>query len=450
MKKCLLLALILITSIYCYGQSSLKTATEALTAQNDSVKSIAASPVKSALSEKTLTQFIQSTVTTGKGSGYNFSSSFFAIGYLFSRHKDSLSNYYLHDTKGRNTQLSIGANKANSDRISLITLGLTYAPINHRDKSLVNFSAQDNLLEDIQSVDHALVYTRIIYTTRFIINKALSDNIKSSDQLKTALGAAQKLNDQKIKKAGTNNWTDNDIESILVPIPIDAPTIKKIEQEFAGLYGSIKTNSMAYRDTSQKLKPDSNFKAIGDSVFKALFKLPYDLKFKDLQKKFDNISKKIDMGSLLTVSLTPGYNIQFAHWDTTSVTIRYLYGFGKNVDKPWNIDAQASFVSLQDSSAQHKEFNHNTLKLILGLDKVFARNGQDDPLFEIEFQGQYNNVFSGKYVHEEQQSLTANLVTTIHLTKEFNLPVTLKYDPKTTHLFGILSLQWNLQDSGKK
>ncbi len=448
-------------SISCqvFAQSSKKqpVATADSLAQNKSEISqyllhMAETPIKSNLSYSTISQFVQSNVTTGANGGLNFKSTIFGLHYLFSKGNDSLSSYYLPHTAGRNTEISLGLNKAGttSDQFSLVTVGIKFAAINNRDKSFRNFAVEGNLLGDIVTLQDQAGYVKIVYTTKYIIDKIFTDHIKQKDQLDKALAGAEQIKDERLKTGGLHNWTNSDITSVLHPLGIDGAPADTILQEFARLYPAISRNNAAYssKDVVQKAKVDPEYKEIADAVFAAA-NTTYDDSFKAIQKKYDDFAKKVELGTLLTFSLNPGYNIQRKHWDTTTFAVRLLTGLGSNLNKPLNIDFQGNIVSLQDSSARPQNFYHNKMKLSLGLNKVIVTDKKDAPLLEGEFAGEYDRVLSHKYAHEKAEVFTANFMASVHLSKEFTLPLTLKYDPKHANLFGFLSVQWNLEDGSK-
>ena len=445
MKRFLFLSIIILISC-----TQLLAQVQLTRAQEDTAaKAIAATPVKSALSYSALSQFIQTNVTTGANGGFNFKSTLFGLHDLFSGGgKDSLSNYYLTRTAfmQRNTQLSFGINKASTtgDQLSRITAGLTIAVVNHRDKSIVNFVTEAGLSGYIKKENGSILTANIIYTTQYIIVPIFNNNIQDKVTLNAALIAATQEQAQKLSLNA--NWTEDDIDAILNKLNISPTVISKVHTAFEADFSMIATNAAAYQDTTHKTKPDANYQKIADSVFKTTG-ASADAILTAITNNYNNLGKKIDMGALFTISLNPGYNVKTGLPDTTSLSLRYLVGLGNNIDKPWSIDLQATGVSLRDSTAARKVFGHNALKCSLGFDKVFMRDSQDNPLLEAEFQGEYDNVLSGKFAHEAQQTVTANLVTSIRVSKEFTLPLTLKYDPKNAQFLGFLSVQWNLENS---
>lgn len=423
--------------------------------KSDTLNAISNSPVKATLTYSTLSQFIQATVTTGNNGGFNFKSSIFGLKYLFSgNNKDSLSGYYLTHKADRNQEISLGVNKVskNTEQLSTITFGYKYALINNRDKSKVNFyKIYKDLKDGIDFADQSADITNIIYSTE-IANKLLKASF-NNDELNRTLKAASKLELEKLKIPTSTKLTTNDFETIIrikAKVIISNEDMLKLRKKFNDELDKINELNTEFKNNDQKntTKEYIRYKVIADSIVNKKYGYTYSELNKNLQNQYDLYAKKIDMGSLLTFGINPGYNIQHNHPDTSSITVRYLQGLGNNYRKPWDIDLQGIVVSLQDSSITPQNFTHNKYKLIAGIHKVFAVDDKDNPLLESEFAGEYNNVFSGRYFHERKEVVTLNLVISIHLSKEFALPITLKYDIKHPSLFGFLSIQWNLEDSG--
>ena len=419
--------------------------------RTDVINVLSGTPVSSGLTYSALSQYIQSTVTTGSNGGFNFKSSLFGLQYLFSgTKKDSLSGYYLSHTGARNQEISFGLNKASktTDQLSTITVGYKIA-INHRDKSIVNFEKMDTILsEGIDLAGHSLNIVADIYSTDLVIAIIKGGSLNEND-LKMTLLAADKIKAANLKDATKPMWTKEDFKSIFQGTSIDTngQDYKALEKKLDGELLQIGDLQNTYTAGKDIAGANKRYKIIADSIFSKLG-FTYAQLHKNLQNEYTAIAKKIEMRSLTTFSINPGYNIQYHHADTSTVTFRYLKGFGNN-KKPWNIDFQTVLVSLRDSAATPSDFAHNKLKFILGFNKVFAVDDKANPLLESELAAEYDDVISGRYAHERMEVVTANLVTTIHLLKEFSLPLTLRYDIKKPTLFGFLSVQWNLQDSGK-
>jgi hypothetical protein len=427
-----------------------QTNPEATPEQLNAIKN---TPAKTGLTYSSLSQFIQSTVTSGKNGGFSFKSSFFGLAYLFNGKNDSLSRYYLSKTGKwqRNQELSLGINKTGSgnDQISLVTVGYKVSVINNRDKSEHNFFEDKVLSSGIDVADHSMAIADVIYTSDVAV-RFVKSNFSGAD-LNNVLTAVDAERKAKLANIQSAKWTTDDLEKAITASKVafskqELTNLKnKFNEELKKGDGMIKAYTSA--DSSNKPADYKRFKAIADSIFKK-YGYSYSELHKNLQKEYNAYAKKIETGALLTLSFNPGYNFQYNHFDTTSFSARYLKGFG-NYKKPWNVDLQGTIVSLRDSSSAPKDFGHNKGKISVGLNKVFAVDDKDNPLLESEFAGEYDLVLNGRYAHEQKQVVTANLVTSIHLSKEFTLPLTLKYDIKHPNVFGFISLQWNLEDSGK-
>jgi hypothetical protein len=462
MKKLFTLTVLLLTALYTFSQTTkavkvspadtlIKLAKEQKLKSADILSLLAQAPASTGLTNASLTQFLQSSVTSGTNGGFNFKTTIFGLKYLFSgTKKDSLSGYYLSHTSDRNNEIDLGVNRVSkaSDQLSTITFGYKIA-INHRDKSIVNFAKADaELSKGIDLADNTVNVINDIYSSELVM-EVLNSGSLAKDDLDKARAAVAKLTKEKIGDPNKNKWTDNEFESIFNGTNVDIkggtfPTLKKKLNE--GLL-QIPGLQNDYTDGKDSTASNKRYKTIADSVFHKLGYSYSDL-HKNIQNEYNTYAKKIEMGSLTTFSLNPGYNVQSHHADTSTFTVRYLKGFG-NYKKPWNIDLQGVIVSLRDSAAVPKDFGHNKLKFIAGVNKVFAVDDKANPLLESELAAEYDDVVTSRFAHETKEVFTGNLTTTIHLSKEFSLPLTLKYDVKNPTLFGFLAVQWNLQDSGK-
>ena len=381
MKK-LILAIILFSWIsgFCQDDKNSK--------QNDSLVRIAAtnSPGKSSLSYEGLTQFFQSSLTSGKNGGYNFKATLFGVRKIFSGKDIELSHYFLKPTPKiqRNIEFTVGLNKDKDEQLNILTGGIKWAIWNKRSKPDVNFFNDEVLKDSLRKNGIIFQKASVIYKTE--VNKN-PDSVKLWNEFIKAL--------QEYNKSGDLN---------------DLP---------------------------------SRFKATLDSL------VPKLLDPKKIQQRYDYLSKEVDKKGLLTLSINPGYNFNKSSFDTLAISAQYLKGFGDN-EKPWNWDVQLKHTQQNDSTDANKNnINRTSYIGSIGLNKVLLIDDKLNPLIEFESQFEYTKIAQGLYVDEDKDKITFNSILRVHVTKEISVPVTLKFDLEHPNLFGFFALQWNLEGSSE-
>lgn len=343
-------------------------------------------PAKSSLSYEALTQFFQSTVTTENGGGFTFKSTLFSTSKLFSYKNLDMSNYFTspQGTFLRNFEYSFGVNKDKNGSYSLLTGGLKYAIINKRDKGMHNFFSDDDML------------TRQLGSTNAQITKIYSDEIKATKLKDAKKGAQMELdfNTAVLKFTQSKNVTD---------LP------KRVQD-------------------------------LRDSLLSTLIT--------DLQNKYNVKLKELDSRSLLTLSINPGYHWNSKSLDSLNTTLQYVVGLNKTGKNPWFLDAQLSDI-LHHDTINSQGLARNQIRYFIGGNKVLANDKDSNPLFETEFAFDFTHLTNKiLYANDVRNSPKIDVIFRLHLSKEFTLPVTLKYDLKTPNLFGFISLQWNLESTG--
>ncbi|SEM65467.1 hypothetical protein SAMN05192574_101350 [Mucilaginibacter gossypiicola] len=352
--------------------------------ENDAItRTIANTPTKSSVSYEALTKFFQSTVTTLNGGGYQFKSTLFNTFNLFKDGRLDLSNYYTSKAGrfARNFEYSLGIDKGKSGGFNILTGGFKYAIINNRDKSEHNF-----------------------FNDFFLIDKRIGNANANAEGIYRAEIAEIKKQDP-----------------------------KKASQ----MEADLKSSNEKFRTSHNLSDLSKRIQDLRDSLIGSARK--------DLQTQYDKKAKQLDMKSLLTLSVNPEYKWNTKTLDSTNFALRYLVGIGKKSEKPWFLDLQFNDI-LKHDTMSNKGLGRNLIRIYAGGNKILANDKENNPLFEMEFALEENWITNKVlYTNEERNTLKFDAVFSLHITKEFTLPVTLKYDLKKPNLFGFLTLQWNLQ-----
>ncbi|MBS1598396.1 MAG: hypothetical protein JST75_09220 [Bacteroidetes bacterium] len=341
-------------------------------------------PAKSGFSYQALTQFFQTTVSSGSSGGYDFKATLFGIEKLFAKKDLNSSEIYLNAMKiPRRLEFGLGLHRANTGSVSLVTAGIKYAIWNAREKSETNFLEQNN----------------------------------------GELGAKLSL----ILKA-----RDSAIKLFLIAHSGDADKMKQYESAAISFHKS--ENIKDFPDEIRN-KYDEILIAFGEDPENIL---------SSAQDLYDKIAKEIDKNGLLTVSFNPSYNWNGRSFDSTSISLRYLKGFG-NYKKPWNFDLVASESLFPDTFLVKKNLERSIIMLTLGLDKTLLCDSKLNPVVEFGILGEIDYIASNLRNDEKRSQFKIVNTLIIHISKEISLPIVLKYDLAHPNLFGVFSLQWNLK-----
>jgi len=352
---------------------------------------IANTPAKSGTSYEALTQFLQVNVTSEKGGGYTFKSTLFSIQKFFSKDSLNASDIYLAKKGARNLELGLGLHKGSQGNLGLLLPSIKYALVNNRDKSDVNFALEDNgaLDKDIQLILNARHNALTQYSNE-IAGKPAAEKATLEKELDAADMRFAKSND-----------------------------FKEYPKRVLELY-------------------NQEIKAKGRDPEKFL---------QEIQDVYDRIAKKIEQRGLLTLSFNPGYDWNTSNFDTTTVNLQYLKGWG-NFQKPWNFDIKISQLFQQDTS-NTKSLSRQVFMGKLGINKVLVHDSKLNPLVEFELAYEHDYIFNGLYKDEDRNRPKMVSTLRVHVSKDIFIPLTLKYDLKNPNLFGVFRLQWDLQ-TGKK
>ena len=356
--------------------------------------SIAATPVKSGLSYEALTQFFQSSLSTGRHGGFDFKSSLFGIKKLFSKKDLELSDYYLNREKpSRNLEFGLGVHKDADGHLNDLGAGFKYALINNRSKSDADFSAIPEISKALKNMLDALYKAELEYQSSISAEK---------DPERKAV--RQKEFDNALKKYSAT---------------------QKIKDLPAGM------QHMLEAIISKDYNSDTDI----------FFSLP--------QQLYDIAAKKIDQRALLTIGASPGYAWTSRRFDSSTVFAQYLKGFG-NYKKPWNIDAMLMFRFLHDSSGTAKNLARTVAAFTIGLNKTLVADEQINPLLEFEGAFEADHVYARLYNNEDRDKFSVNAILRVHISRELTVPLTLQFNLKHTDLLGFLTVDWNLENNKKR
>lgn len=357
--------------------------------QDSKLESISKTPAKSGLSYEALTQFYQTTFTSGKSGGFKFKSSLFGIQKLFSSKDLDLSQYYLAKKGARNFEVSLGVDKNKDNNVDNVRAGLKYGIINNRSKSDVNFTNFEEIGNPLQNLGRIQNQAGQVY---FRLINAITDPAERELRRKEFMAA-----NEKFKKSLKVSDLPNEIVLLI------------------------------------------------DSISKSQLSMSAEELFAAPQKAYDIRAKKVDQQSLLTLEFSPGYSWNKKRWDSTSVVVQYLKGFG-NYERPWNFDGQLKNHFLRDTLGKPKNLSRSIAVVQIGLNKILAIDDKKNPLIEFELAFEDNYVHRGVYNGEDRNKLSFNTIFRVHITKEITVPLTLKYDLNNPNVFGFLQFNWNLEN----
>ena len=355
----------------------------------------AATPVKSYISYKTLSQFFQTAVTTGASGGFDFKSSWWGIKKLFNG--DPYEKFFSTSTGKfeRNFEVSLGVHKNKQGSYSTMTGAIKYSPINNRSKADYNFFT-DTAFQKVLLKQHDVLFAaNKVYREKYI--NGVSDTAQKKAN-RAKIDSAEK------KFSKSHKYSD---------LPDEFNSIMK---------------TLIRSDFGKSISPDSVAKLS--------------------QKAYNDAAKKVDMGSLLTFSFNPGYDYNMKRFDTTSFTVSFVTGLWKNTDKPANLDLQGQTLFNHDTLGTVHNLSRFELVAKAGISKTLVNDAKSNPIIEVE--GQFeddNHLNTPLYKNEQNNTITFNAVLTFHLSDQLSLPITLKYDLKKPNLLGIFNLTWNFENS---
>ena len=388
MKKIILIFYLTFLTIIALAQKTETVAVDTVAISN--------TPAKSGLSYDALTQFFQTNITSGTSGGYDFKATLFAIKKIFSSKNLDASAIYFQNKHERNLEFALGLHKGKDGNLNLLMGGFKYALINRRDPSGHNFLHYPKFKKSIILLNDAKYDAEKEYKieiTNQVDKKELSKE-EEKEMLKELRAADYKFH--------------------------DSHNIKDYPESVQELYRKY-LKARGYDSTGL---------------------------FKSTQDIYDSIAKNIEMKALLTVSFNPGYDWNNSRFDTTTINIQYLKGFG-NFKKPWNIDLKATQLFQHDSTSKQKDLSRLVFIATLGINKVLVYDSKLNPLIELELAYENDYIENGLYIKEEKNQPKIVNTLRVHLTKEISLPVSLKYDLKKPNLLGFFRLQWDLVNSKK-
>jgi hypothetical protein len=349
----------------------------------DSVRT--ATNLKTGNSQDVLISFFQLALNdiTGKNKSFKFQSSLFAIkakadSSLFSK------NHYLAEKFARNFVVSVSPTLDENFKFKSNTIGLKYAIVNNRDKSVYNYFTSTT--PEFGEVMGLALNT---YQKQF--------NLKVTDP-NYQLASGFFLEDDDGKRTDVN----------------------KLPKEF---------------------------KVILDSVMKkSKFKNVLLDRFRDtLANEFTTLSQYVENRGLWTVSSDFSSDANGNLFSKISFNSEYLKGMlNKNARSNLELNINANMDFTDDSSSiAKKDLDRKVFSLNAGFNWIITKNRLKKSLIEFKGAIVYNNILSGAYTGEKSNSFTAEGIFRIRITDQIWLPFTVKYEPDNGNVFGFLSIKTN-------
>jgi hypothetical protein len=343
-----------------------------------------------------LTSFYQLAVKdfSGEEKSIGFNSTLFA---LKSKADPNLlkDKDYIEATFSRNFQFNFKVDLNKDFKYAGFTGGISYAPINNRDRTLANFRGTP-LETKYTDLSGFLSTAQVAIGNQIILDATISDKKKTLELLQDAV---DEILDYK-----------SDLSSI------ENPYINKI-------LGEIDSQIAA------KGYVDTNMKAITNSsgLMAHLNELSEDY-YKELQSK-----------GLLTIT-TDGTSNESGKFNKASFGIAYL----KGNKEAWNeIDLRAKLVYADTLVTDH--LPRTAFNAKVGWNFKFGNDYKKQSYLEIKAVAEYNKIFNNLLPDEEEEVYSGNAEIRIRITDDLWIPFIVKYDIEKANFLGFLNVTYNLE-----
>ena len=164
----------------------------------------------------------------------------------------------------------------------------------------------------------------------------------------------------------------------------------------------------------------------------------------ELNKEYSAITKQIEKGPLLTFAGESSKTD--SKWDFVKLKLEYTKGMGfvKDDENPWDLYLGAFYNIVRDSLSVSNNLNRVTGTLKGGINHVLVKDANNQSVVEILGGFEYNSVFQGKYVNENNNQLNALFNLSFRIAPNLYLPLEVKYDPDKSNFLGQVRLKWDM------
>jgi len=332
----------------------------------------------------------------GDNKGIQFKGNLFAL-LSWDTAKCYKSPYYLKRTWERNMEIQSGIKLGKNNSVTSINLGINWAILNLRDKS-----SQDILANNHKEID---LLTSLVSQIGFIFTQKMSETKPdSSDLFFSSLTLY------------TSNGKLGHKDSVL-----------------------LKSFIRVLDDSVNRHK---DLHALGRGYFAAV---------KYTHTLYDSLAELVSRRPLLTFNPALQYDPVLGKVNGVRGAAEYIIGLGKIVNrKPWELDMKVDYV-VGDTIPNKVNLNRQVLDGIIGVNKVLmTQSDKKTSVIEFKVGGEMDVVTGNLNKGEDQYRYFANVTLRVRAGKALWIPVTLKYDLKTSNLLGFLNLSVNLDSNSGK
>ncbi|MES2574335.1 MAG: hypothetical protein V4572_05300 [Bacteroidota bacterium] len=337
-----------------------------------------------------LSSFFQLATTnfSGEEKTIDFNSTLFAIKTKANPELEKDINY-IKETFSRNLQFNFKANLNKDFKYTGFTGGVTYAIINDRDKSVVEFG---------ENFDK--IYGEFINTVH---NAAAPIVTKISDGYNDRELTLEEKNALSKKVEEVNNIVNQYINN--ENFTSDSPFIEE-----------FKSNLKSQNIDSKK-----------------------ELLVEEIHKYSAEFYKEIESKALWTLT-TDGTANKEGKFNKASFGTVFL----KGNKQAWNeIDIRAKFTYADTLATEH--LPRTGLDVKAGINFKIGKTNKQQSYFEIKALGEYNKIFHNVLPEEDSQVITANAEIRIRVANDLWIPLVIKYDIENSNFLGFLNVTYNFE-----
>lgn len=354
----------------------------------DSVKRTirTAADLKSGNSQDVLISFFQLAFNdlTGPQKSLKFQSSIFAIK---AKTDDKLwvDTNYIRQKFARNFVFSVAPQLDTNFRFKGNTIGLKYALINNRDKTVFDFATDFG-------EEHAALKNAIL-------NQYLGTHPSDADYDKAL-----------------NFFVDaNDPDTPQTPV-----------QELPAAFVAV---------MQQHMRTSRHFKDLTPEAFRGI-----------MEKNYALMANYVENRGLWTLEGNFSSDNKGKLFSAININTEYLKGMLRHNSK-MNIELnlKASMIFGDDTAIIHKPDvgQRQLFSFAGGFNWIILKNKNRKSIIELKGAIAYNNVLQGKYDNEDRSKFTGQGSLRVRITNDIWIPVDIKYDPKNGNVLGFLSIRSN-------
>jgi hypothetical protein len=342
---------------------------------------------------------LASTNLSGDEKTIDFNSTLFALKAKANPELEIDTNY-VKETFSRNLQFNFKANLNNDFEYTGFTGGVTYAPYNGRDKTMVEFSEKFDIIYNKFNNDLSKVQG-------YIVEKITSEYLKKKTYVTTEIPEEKKKQIAELNKELSEKLEDFN-NNVINPY-VNNKTITS-------------TDTTIVNDFNKQLKNQN---------------VNLEESSKEIHQYVEDFYKEVQSKALLTLAADGTAN-KDGKFDKASFGAVYL----KGNKEAWNeIDLRAKFTYADTLITEH--LPRTGLDLKAGVNFKIGKTREQQSYFEIKALGEYNKIFNNVLPDEDSEVITANAEIRIRVADDLWIPVVIKYDIENSNFLGFLNITYN-------